>query len=294
MDWERQNFSLSQCLFTENSPQKLVAIEAAPAASASNVSIPKASSGHGKTVDIAVGVTIPVTVIAIIFAAVLYLRRRRKTAATSPKPSKSHENSANGPERTSKELNAKENAIHELGGPDGPRNVQADASRLSSPWVPDKGSFPGDRSQMVDLTGDQAASEPSQSEPLLGPAEMYGSSASPVELHADSISELPCSPITRNVSSAGSSSVHRRSRGFFQSRSSTPGLLPSPASAASPPNPLAGGPPPASSNQPTTSSPPTNEVFSPISPIAEGESSASQAGLISVFRSLSQSGRRSR
>lgn len=285
MDWERNNFSLSQCLFTDNSPQKLVAIEAAPVASNSDVSSPKASSGHGKTVGIAVGVTMAVIGIAIIFAAIFYFRRRRKPAAAA-QSSPYQENLAQVQQRASaKELNAKENAIHELDVPDRRQNVQTNPSRPLSPWVPEKGSYTGDRSEMIELTGDQAASEPSQSEPLLGPVpEMYGSPPRPVELHANSLGELAGSPITRNVSSAGSSS-NRRSRGFFQSRSSTPGFLPSPASGASPPNPLAGGPPAA--NRSTTSSPPANELFSPISPIAERENTTSQGRLISLLRGFS-------
>lgn len=281
MDWERKNFSVSQCLFTDNSPQKLVAIEAAPVASNSDVPSPKASPGHGKTVGIAVGVTVSVIVIAIIFAAVLYFRRRGKPAAAA-QSSPYQESLAQVQQRASaKELNAKENAIHELDVHERRQNVHTNPSRPSSPWVPEKGGYSGDRSEM-----DQAASEPSQSEPLLGPVpEMYGSPPQPVELHANSLGELAGSPITRNVSSAGSSS-NRRSRGFFQSRSSTPGFLPSPASGASPPNPLAGGPPAA--NRSTTSSPPANELFSPISPIAERENSTSQGRLISFFRGISQ------
>lgn len=280
MDWERRNFSLSQCLFTENSKPALVAIEAAPAASNSDVPTPptpKASSGHGKTIGIAVGVTVPVIVIAILFSVVLCFRRRRKSPTVS-KSSRSQENLANGQQRSSaKELNAKENAIHEL---DGPRHVQANTSRPLPPWVAEKEDFSGDRTGV-----DQAVSEPSQSEPLLGSVhEMYGSPASPVELPDNSLRELAGSPITRNVSSASS---HRRSRGFFQSRSSTPGLLPSPASGASP-NPIAGGPP--TSNRSTTSSPPANEVFSPISPIAEQDNSTGQGRLESVFRGFSQPG----
>lgn len=271
---------------------------AAPAASNSNVPTPKASSGHGKTVGIAVGVTIGVIVIAVIFI-VFYLRLRKRSAATAAataKPSQSHQSLATAQEKTSaKELNAKENEILELDGPDQRRNVQANSSRPLSPWVTEKGSYSGHGSEMVELTGDrdQNASEPSQSEPLLGPVpEMYGSPpAAPVELPADSLNELPDSSVTRNVSSAGSSSFHRRSRGFFQSRSSTPGFLPSPASAASPPNPLADGPP--DSNRSTTSSPPMNEVFSPISPIADGGDSTSHGRLISLFRGSSQRGRAS-
>lgn len=287
---------MSQCLFTENSPQKLVAIEPAPAtstaASKSDVPTPKASSGHGKTIGIAVGVTVSVIVIAIIFAVILCFRRKRRPAATTVNSSRSHENLANSPQRSSaKELNAKENAIHELDGldgPDGPRNVQTNTPRSVPPWVSEKGGYSGDRSEMVELTGDQAVPEPSQSEPLLGPAEMYGSPASPVELPGNGLGELPGSTITRNVSSAGSSSYNRRSRGFFQSRSSTPGFLPSPASGASPPNPIAGGPP--ASNRSATSSPPVNEIFSPISPIAEVENSKSQGKLSSLFRRRSQPG----
>lgn len=280
VDWERKNFSLSQCLFKENSQPQLVAIEAAPAASNSDVPTPptpKASSGHGKTVGIAVGVTVAVIVIAIIFAVALYFRRRRKSP-TVAKSSRSQENLANSQQRSSaKELNAKENAIHELHGP---QHVQTNTSRPLPPWVPEKGEFSGDRTEV-----DRAASEPSQSEPLLGPVhEMYGSPASPVELPDNSLRELAGSPVTRNVSSASS---RRRSRGLFQSRSSTPGLLPSPASGASP-NPIAGGPP--ASNRSTTSSPPANEVFSPISPIAEQENSTGQGRLISVFRGFSQPG----
>lgn len=289
MDWERKNFSLSQCIFKDNSPQKLVAIEAAPVASTSVVPTPKASSGHGKTVGIAVGVTVSVVVVAILVAVGFCLRRRRKPAAKADS-SKPHENLANVQQRSSaKELNAKENAIYEVEGSGHPRNVQTNTPRPLPPWAPEKGSFPGD---MTEMTEEQGVPDLSQSEPLLGLVpEMYGSPTSPVELPATSLGELPDSRITRNVSSAGSSSSNRRSRGFFSSRSSTPGFLPSPASGASPPNPLAGGQP--TSDRPTTSSPPGNEVFSPISPIAEGENSTSQGRRISIFRRFSQSGQSS-
>lgn len=283
MDWERKNFSLSQCIFKDNSPQKLVAIEAAPAASTSVVPTPKASSGHGKTVGIAVGVTVSVVVVAILVAVALCLRRRRKPAAKAN--TSSHENLANVQQRSpAKELNGKDNGIYEVEVPDRPRNVQTNLPRPSPPWAPEKGNFSGD---MMELTEDQGVPDLSLSEPLLGPVpEMYGSPASPVELPANSLGELPGSRITRNVSSAGSSSSNRRSRGFFSSRSSTPGFLPSPASGASP-NLLAGGQP---TSDRSTSSPPVNEVFSPISPIAEGENSTSQGRRISIFRRFSQSG----
>lgn len=289
MDWERKNFSLSQCIFQDNSPQKLVAIEAAPAASTSVVPTPKASSGHGKTVGIAVGVTVSVVVVAILVAVGFCLRRRRKPAAKA-NPSKSHEELANVQQRSSaKELNAKENGIYEVEGSDRPRNAQTNTPRPLPPWAPEKGNFPGD---MMEMTEEQGVPDLSQSEPLLGQVpEMYGSPSSPVELPANSVSELPGSRINRNVSSAGSSSSNRRSRGFFSSRSSTPGFFPSPTSGASPPNPLAGGQP--TSDRSTTSSPPANEVFSPISPIPEGENSTSQGRRTSIFRRFSHSGQSS-
>ncbi|MCJ1424343.1 hypothetical protein MMC29_002230 [Sticta canariensis] len=290
VDWERKNFSLSQCIFKDNSPQKLVAIEAAPAASAAVMPTPKASSGHGKTVGIAVGVTVSVVVVAVLVAVGFCLRRRRKPAAKA-NSSKSHESLANVQQRPSaKELIAKENAIYEVEGPDRPQNVQTNTPRPLPPWAPEKGNFSGD---MMELTEDRGVPDLSQSEPLLGLVpEMYGSSTSPVELPANSLGELPAgSRITRNVSSAGSSSSNRRSRGFFSSRSSTPGFLPSPASGASPPNPVAGGQP--TSDPPTTSSPPGNEVFSPISPIAERENPTSQGRGISIFRRFSQPGQSS-
>lgn len=262
-----------------------MAIEAASATSNSNTPGHHSSSDHGKTVGIAVGVTIPIVVIVFI-AVFVYFRRKKQ----SPVPEKSSDFAGgqvqNARQReTNAELDAA-STIHELAvGSDRRHPDRTDTSQSLPQFAAEKETYPRDRSEMVELTGDHTIS---QSAPLLGPVhEMYGSPPiAPVELPVNEPTELPGSSVTRNDSSAGSSSFYGRSRGLFQSRSSTPGFLPSPTSGAASPDPLVRGP--STSNRTTTSSPPGNDVLSPISPIAEVEHSTSSGGWGSLWRVISQ------
>lgn len=260
-----------------------MAIDAVSATSSSNTPEQKSSSSHGKTIGIAVGVTIPVVIIAFIVIFLYFRRKKQSPAATGLTDSSEGQVQHAGQRREADaELDAR--PIPELVGSSGPQGIdRMDTSQSFAQFASEKESYPKGRSEMAELTGDQTMPELSQSAPLLGPMEMDGSRVAPVELPANEVRELPGSPVTRNVSSARSSSF-RRSRGFFQSRSSTSGFPPSSTSGHASPDHLVGGP--STSNQPTTTVPAGNDVLSPISPLAEGENSTSPGGFWRGFSHL--------
>lgn len=296
MDWERSNFSLSQCLFIENSQQKFFAIDANSANGTSSdiTATAKSSSNHGKTIGIAVGVTIPLVVIACIFAVFVYLQRKKRPPPVEPKPIDSEEAPPLAvPRGDPKELDAEKTAIHEL--PGGPQN-QTKRSPHVPPWVVQNDDSGRDQSEMGDLAGNQAGPGLSPSEPLLASVhEMHGSQTIPFELQADSRGELAGSPVIRKASSGGASSLRRRSLGFLGSRSrsgrsSAKGSVPSPAI-----SPASRELQTSSKRQSMASPPEGGELFSPISPTtAEEETSSTPAGgLYPVLRSFSHSSRTS-
>ena len=283
-------------MFLENAPTQLLAINTPSATPSSNAATPKSPSSSKKTVGIAVGVSIPVIFVAAILAFCLFFRRKRRSKAEMQKPDHSVQAQPipSSPPVGSEELDAEKTAIHELSGSDRRRqDGQANSLTHVSPGAPENGT----RSQGVELIASQRGPGISPSEPLLDSVhEVQGSQTTPYELAADTRSEMPGAPVTRKTSSGGASSLNRRSRSYFgfrSRRSSTQGSVLTPGSPAS-----AGGvqtTTTTTNRQSMTASPPQEgELFSPISPIVEGET-AGPAGLnAALIRNFSQSSRSSR
>ena len=180
-------------------------------------------------------------------------------------------------------------------------------------WIDEKARFPGDHSDVTELTGSDAnvAELKAFPRPL---HEMFGSSAA-VELPADAPRELPgsvpsmlsptdgstgaSSPIFRsanqspahrslgpsplNSSAATNPTATNRSSGINTGVASLPTRSPV-SQASSPPIHPSGAPPTPNRSESSTSQ--GNAVFSPISPIGEGEQG--QQGMMSLLRGLSQ------
>lgn len=294
VDWERNNFSLSQFSSVENAPTKILAINPPSATSSSNAATPKPSSSSKRTIGIAVGIAIPVVFVAGILAFCLFRRRKRPSKTEEPESVHSArlQPIPTSPPADSKELDAEKNAIHELSGHRPGQDGQARLLTQALPWALQH----GDPSQGAEFIANQGGAGLSPSEPLLDSVhEVHGSQTTPYELSAENRIEMPSSSVTRKVSSGGASSLKRRSRSFFgfsSRRSSAQGSVTSPGSPAS----VAGGQTTTTSNrQSMTNSPPQeSEQFSPISSIVEGETSGPAGLNTALIRGLSQSSRSSR
>lgn len=286
---------MSQCLFVVENPQiQLVAINTPSSPSSSNAATPKSPSSNKKTVDIVLGVLVPVFFVAVILAFCLFFRRKRGSKAKRPKSKSVHSFQVqpipSSPPVVPEELDAEKTAIHELSGSDR-RRQHGQANSLTH--APEN----GDRRQGEEFIASQGGLGISPSEPLLDSVhEVQGSQTTPYELAADTRSEMPGAPVTRKASSGGASSLNRRWRSFLGSssrRSSRHGSIPTPGSPAS-----AGGgqtTTTTTNRQSMTASPPQEgELFSPISPLADDET-AGPAGLdAALIRNFSQSSRSSR
>lgn len=276
----------------ENPPTQLVAINTPSSPSSSNAATPKSPSSSKKTVDIVVGVVVPVIFVVVILAFCLFFRLKRRLVAKRPKSVHSVQVQPipNSPPVGSEELDAEKTAIHELSGFDR-RRQHGQANSLTH--APEN----GDRRQGEEFIASRGGLGISPSEPLLDSVhEVQGSQTTPYELAADTRSEMPGAPVTRKASSGGASSLNRRWRSFLGSssrRSSRQGSIPTPGSPAS-----AGGEQTTTTTtnrQSMTASPPQEgELFSPISPLVDGET-AGPAGLnAALIRNFSQSSRSSR
>lgn len=284
-------------MFVENAPTKLLAINPPSATASSNAATPKSSSSNKKTVGIAVGVSIPIIFVVGILAFCLILRRKKRSNEKRPKSVHSVpvEQVPGSPPIGSEELDAEKTAIHELPGSKQHRQHGEASSLAHAPrWT----FINGDQAQRV---ANQGGPGLSPSEPLLGSVhEVHGSQTTPYELAADNRSEMPADPappFTRKASSGGASSLNRHSRSFFgfsSRRSSTQGPIPipgSPASAAEGQTTTTTTP---NRQLMTTSLPQESELFSPISPIVEGETKEPAGLNAALIRDSSQSSRSSR
>jgi len=218
VDWERRNFSLSQCTFKENMQQTLVPIKSMDSKSGSGSS---GGSSTGKTAGIAVGVVVGVLAIGGAIGAYFFLRHKRYKKISSEQ-SRGHDS----PPRDEAirqgyvkgELDTgEENQRYEMAGSaPSPRKPEEHGS---PGWVDEKGNHPGQRSGMAEADGGgvsvpELTGSASQQRMALRPLhEMYDPSAPAAELPGDHplTGELHGSNPTSAASSPGIFS--RRNRG---------------------------------------------------------------------------------
>lgn len=310
VDWERGNFSVSQCLFDPGMTQeKLIAIKSI---NATAISQHQGKSSAGKTIGIGVGVSVPIVLLAGAVVAFIVLRKRRRRRQVARPTIKEHDDEAERIRQgfAKAELDTSdENARYEMGEGDKLGN------RVYEAWVDEKARHPGLHAELIgdgsraELIGSgNNASELSSRERLRGPYhEMFDPSIPAVELPAHMPQELPASPL-RTFSRSSKSAQSFRSANMSPVRSSNEasplhrpsdrrnatnhGPARSPASSASrvqssqsqtlmlsqasraPSSPSSSGP----------YSPQEQEPFSPISPI----DSTSHQGLFSLGESLAK------
>lgn len=318
VDWEHSSFSISQCVFNDNMQQNLIAIK--PIADSANKTTPSntkagGSPGSGKTVGIVVAVVV-VVVLAVCGAVLFFIMKRRKRRQKAEEARRNKKPEVDPAEAVRQgfakaELDTDfDHARYEMGGPD---VIEQKAETPPAEWVNEKAKYPGDRSFVAEAPGaavtiPELASRRIMLRPL---HEMYDPSSTPVELPADSPRELPGSPpplptpnsavSSPTIRSVNHSPVDRSVGSSPLNRSSVQpspvdrhlGRTPPPRSssrrqyvAPSPPSQSSRGT--SSPSRSRTSSARANEVFSPISPLADGETSSAQGGLFSFVTGLTQ------
>lgn len=269
VDWERQNFSISQCEFSANMGTTLVAIDSASSSSGSG------DTSTGTKIGIAVGVVIAVIVIAAAIATFFILKKKKAKQRAAEKAKDDY----TLPDETIRAGFAKgelgtgiDNQRYEMAGSD-PKHAESDRGGSPSQWVDEKARYPGDRANMAEVEGGSVSvselpGQRGQGGYFAVPFhEMYDPSAlaaGPVELPAEipkpelqgsNPTSAASSPRQKPVSTNRRSLRDRWSRRPQPSRSSTMDSLPSPASASAP------SPPPKTQRYTMSSS----EVLSPVS-----------------------------
>ncbi len=298
VDWERQNFSISECVFPENLQQNIVAIQS------QNDTTSSGGSSTGKTVGIAVGVVVGVLVIAAAIGVFFWKKHQAKRESEKEKAEKAKmlENDIEDQHRQGfkQELGVDhEHQRFEMQGST-PEEAKAKAEAAQAQWIDEKARYPGERSGMAEVAGgdvsrsEVAAGDVSRPElssshggPLRPFHELYDPSTPPAELPGDPVGfgELEGSiPALSNKSSFSSrrrssnrnnpgsplsqssgrfSLANRVSRGKRQSRDSVPNIhttAPTP-----PPKPGTGPSSPPPSVRPTSRRIPSNDIYSPLS-----------------------------
>ena len=279
MDFERQNFSISQCTFEDGSTEELVSIS--PVAVLNNT-LPggQEPSSRNKTtiIGVAVGLSVLISIIVAGTVSVFLIRRARRRA--KEKKESDEKNYREAAERIKQgsnkvELGTLGHVRCEIGGSEvlKPR-YEADGPPLPS-LVNIKANYFDDRIGKPDfISSDTKHAElPTQAAPFY---ELGGSSVAPVELPADMPGELPAS----NPSRRSSRLIPRSARATPPPQSVTaspfsdPPTQPSSGSSGSP------GPPRQPSlietrtgQSPTRSSTLNSLGFAPSSPSLSGPSS---------------------
>ena len=306
VDWERSNFSISQCLFGDNMQQNLVSIKSiADSANSTTTEPTKAggSSGSGKTVGIIVAMVVVVVVLAVCGIVLWYIIKRKRRQRQAEQAERNKQPDIDPAEDVRQgfakaELDTDlDHARYEMAGPDA---VEQKLEASSAEWVKEKAEHPGDRSLLAEAPGENVnVPELASRRIMLRPLhEMYDPSTSAVELPADTPWELPgsppplspsnstlLSPTTRSQaqspgdrsisssrfsrSSDQSSSIHRQLNRSLPPRSS------SRHQDSATPGPSGSSRGVSSPSRSGTSSPRAHEMFSPISPIGDEESGPS-------------------
>lgn len=165
MDWERQNFSIAQCIFSESTQSNLVSISSASSSGSSTSS----------TVGIAVGVAVGVVVlIAAAIAAYFLIRRRRRSRQQSQTGAAAKRNRDDPSEKIRQgfakgELDTgHDNQRYEMAGSDADQAAMA-AKHDFPGWVNEKANYPGHREGMFEADGGGGGGEGSA-----GRAELLG------------------------------------------------------------------------------------------------------------------------
>ena len=187
VDWERQNFSLSQCTFNEDMSQTLVPITSVDYKESSASS---GGSSSGRTAGIAVGVVVGVLLVAGAIGAFFYRRHKKAQQKADDKPAEG----ANPKEGLISQGYAK----GELGTDNEYQRFEMDAPLPGQPkpeepqlpdWANEKANFPGHRSDMAEVEGGQVSppelSSHQRGFPLRPLHEMQDHSAPPAELQGD-------------------------------------------------------------------------------------------------------------
>lgn len=294
VDWERRNFSISECLFSETMPQNLVAIQSPTDKTNSG------GSSTGRTVGIAVGIVVGVLVIAAVIGFLLWRRhreRKREKADAEKAEMLENEREYQHQHGFKEELDVGSQR-YEMQGSDPEARAKAEAEAARAHLISDKEGYPGERSGIAEASGGDVSrfevaggdvSRPELSSSLAGPLrpyhELYDPSTPPAELpghpvvpeelegsipalsNQPSVSSsrrrssnrnIPGSPLSQ--SSGRLSLANRVSGRKRQSRGSIPSLhttAPTP-----PPKPPAS---PTPSFRPTSRRVPSNDIYSPLS-----------------------------
>ena len=196
VDWERQNFSISECLFSQNMQQNFVAIQSPTTTTKSG------GSSTGKTVGIAVGVVVAVLVIVAAIGAYLWRKHKAKLESEKEQAEKARmledEMNNNRQHGFKPELGAgNEHSRHEMQGSTPETNAKAEATQGQS--VDEKRGYRGSETDIAEAAGPDV----SRSEAFAGDVqrpelpsshrqfhEMYDPSAPPAELPGDTVGEL--------------------------------------------------------------------------------------------------------
>ena len=294
VDWERRNFSISECLFAENMQQNLLAIQSPSDKTNSG------GSSTGKTVGIAVGVVVGVLVIVAVIGAILWRKHLTKVRLEKERAEEAKklddERAEQHQQGYKQELGVStENQRFEmLGSTPEKANTEVQEAQL----IDDKGGHPGPRSYIAEAAGgDVSRSEvaagdvlrpeiaSSSGGPLRPHHEMHDPSTPPAELPGDPVgvevegsipalsnqpsvsssrrrssNRNPGSPLSQ--SSGRVSLLRRVSRGNRQSRDSIPNLH---TTAPTPPPKAAANPSPPPPFRPASRRVPSNGIYSPLS-----------------------------
>ena len=294
VDWERRNFSISECLFAENMQQNLLAIQSPSDKTNSG------GSSTGKTVGIAVGVVVGVLVVVAVIGAILWRKHqnKRKLEEKQAEEAKVLEDERAEQHRQGFKQELGVSTEHQrfemLGSTPEKANTEAEEAQM----IDDKGGYPGSRSYIAEAAGgDVSRSEvaagdvlrpelaSSSGGPLRPHHELYAPSTPPVELPGDPVGrELegsipalsnqpsvsssrrrssirnPGSPLSQ--SSGRLSLLRRVSSRHRQSRDSVPSLH---TTAPTPPPKAAANPSPPPPFRPASRRAPSNGIYSPLS-----------------------------
>jgi len=296
VDYERSNFSISQCLFQEGSQEKLVGIPSANATATPSGLTEAKPANRSTIIGIAIAAVVLVAIVVSTVVILLCIRKRNRKR-------KEEEKTATAAEDTEEAAGRIRNGFDkaELGATTDHARYEMAGSGPQPVWVKEKADlaeYPG----TYELTGGDVdiAELADRKRPV---HEMYDPSAVPVELPAEMPQELmasiPSPPSPRSptffhsarqsphahsshsspISSASSrpSPIDRRMGRTPQSRSSTLKSMPSV---------------PSPSSQSGPSSTRSHDMFSPISPVDDSGSGLRSATepipLATMLRNFSQ------